>query len=494
MTTPLANPESAGLRQLAQALRQRELSPSELAQCFLQRARQFARLNAFIHLADPPVESTPTQSESNSPLRGIPIAHKDIFCVRGGRTTCGSRILENFVAPYNATVTQKCANAGMSLLGKTNMDEFAMGSSGEHSYFGPALNPWDETRAPGGSSSGSAVAVAAGLAPIATGTDTGGSIRQPAAFCGVTGIKPTYGRASRWGMTAFASSFDQAGIFARRAEDCALGLNVICGFDPRDSTSLQVPDEDFTRESDQPLKGRTIGIPREFFAEGLADNAAQKIRDAVAELEKLGAKAKEISLPSLAAAIPAYYVLTCAEASSNLARYDGIRYGRRAQGAANLQDLYCKSRAEGFGHEVKLRILAGTFVLSHGYYDAYYRRAAKIRGMIADDFERAFADECDIIAGPSAPDSAFGLGEIGENDPVRMYMQDVFTVPASLAGLPAMSLPCGFSASGMPLGMQLIGPKMAEARILGAAHQYQLQTDFHLQTPELKLKLKEKTQ
>ena len=496
MTAPLANPETAGLRQLAQALQARQISPAELRDFFQQRIQKFARLNAFIpapstppdHSPPPPASDLP---DSPSPLRGIPVAHKDIFCVKGARTTCGSRFLENFIAPYSAAVAEKCAAAGMPLLGKTNMDEFAMGSSGEHSHFGPTRNPWDETRAPGGSSSGSAAAVAAGLAPVASGTDTGGSIRQPAAFCGVTGIKPTYGRVSRWGMVAFASSFDQAGIFARRAEDCALGLNVICGFDPRDSTSLDAPDEDFAREMDAapdpklPLKGRTIGVPREFFAEGLSGQAAQKTREAIVQLEKLGAQAREISLPSLTAAIPAYYVLTCAEASSNLARYDGVRYGRRAQGAADLREMYCKSRAEGFGHEVKLRILAGTFVLSHGYYDAYYRRAAKIRRMIADDFQRAFSEGCDAIAGPAAPDSAFRLGEIGENDPVRMYMQDVFTVPASLAGLPALSAPCGFCQNGMPLGLQLIGPRMGEARILSIARFYQTQTDFHLQTPNL---------
>ena len=496
MTAPLANPETAGLRQLAQALQARQISPAELRDFFQQRIQKFARLNAFIPAPSPPPDHSPPPPASDlpdspSPLRGIPVAHKDIFCVKGARTTCGSRFLENFIAPYSAAVAEKCAAAGMPLLGKTNMDEFAMGSSGEHSHFGPTRNPWDETRAPGGSSSGSAAAVAAGLAPIASGTDTGGSIRQPAAFCGVTGIKPTYGRVSRWGMVAFASSFDQAGIFARRAEDCALGLNVICGFDPRDSTSLDAPDEDFAREMDAapdpklPLKGRTIGVPREFFAEGLSDQAAQKTREAIVQLEKLGAQTREISLPSLTAAIPAYYVLTCAEASSNLARYDGVRYGRRAQGAADLREMYCKSRAEGFGREVKLRILAGTFVLSHGYYDAYYRRAAKIRRMIADDFQRAFSEGCDAIAGPAAPDSAFGLGEIGENDPVRMYMQDVFTVPASLAGLPALSAPCGFCQNGMPLGLQLIGPRMGEARILSIARFYQTQTDFHLQTPNL---------
>ena len=505
MSAAAPNPETAGLRELAQALQNRQISPAELRDFFRERIRKHARLNAFIQTgadadadASANAENIPdseSDSESenkiDSPLRGVPVAHKDIFCVKGARTTCGSRMLENFVAPYTAAVAQKCADAGMPLLGKTNMDEFAMGSSGEHSFFGPARNPWDEARAPGGSSSGSAVAVAAGLAPIATGTDTGGSIRQPAAFCGVSGIKPTYGRASRWGLVAFASSFDQAGIFARRAEDCALGLNVICGFDPRDSTSLEVPDENFAREIEngkadsKPLAGKTVGVPKEFFAEGLSDIAAQKTREAISEMEKLGATAREISLPSLAAAIPAYYVLTCAEASSNLARYDGVRYGRRAEGAADLRELYCKSRAEGFGREVKLRILAGTFVLSHGYYDAYYRRAAKIRRMIADDFARAFAEGCDVVAGPATPDSAFKLGAIGENDPVQMYMQDVFTVPASLAGLPAMSVPCGFCAEGMPLGLQLIGPRLGEARVLGVAHHYQTQTDFHLQAPNL---------
>ena len=422
MTAPLSNPETAGLRQLAQALQARQISPTELRDFFRRRIQKFARLNAFIpdhpdHSPPPPSADLP---DSPSPLRGIPVAHKDIFCVKGARTTCGSRFLENFIAPYSAAVAEKCAAAGMPLLGKTNMDEFAMGSSGEHSHFGPTRNPWDETRAPGGSSSGSAAAVAAGLAPVASGTDTGGSIRQPAAFCGITGIKPTYGRVSRWGMVAFASSFDQAGIFARRAEDCALGLNVICGFDPRDSTSLDAPDEDFAREINAapdpklPLKGKTIGVPREFFSEGLSGQAAQKTREAIVQLEKLGAQAREISLPSLTAAIPAYYVLTCAEASSNLARYDGVRYGRRAQGAADLREMYCKSRAEGFGREVKLRILAGTFVLSHGYYDAYYRRAAKIRRMIADDFQRAFSGGATSLPVRPPPTPLLGWGRLAK--------------------------------------------------------------------------------
>ena len=504
MTGPLQNPEAAGLRQLAQALQARQISPAELGGIFRRRIRQFARLNAFVHIRDDDTDddaapsqknSGPqTESESEFSPRGIPVAHKDVFCVNGLRTACGSRILENFIAPYDATVVRKCADAGMVMLGKTNMDEFAMGSSGEHSHFGPARNPWDESKTPGGSSSGSAAAVAAGLAPVATGSDTGGSIRQPAAFCGVSGIKPTYGRASRWGLVAFASSFDQAGIFARRAEDCALGLNIICGFDPRDSTSLEIPDEDFSREisgpenqdSKSPMKGKTIGVPREFFGDGLADQVANKTREAIREFEKMGARVMEISLPSLSVAIPAYYVLTCAEASSNLARYDGVRYGRRAEGPFDsLQDLYCKTRSEGFGREAKLRILAGTFVLSHGYYEAYYRRAARIRGMIADDFQAAFS-QCDIVMGPAAPDTAFGLGEISARDPVRMYLQDAFTVPASLAGLPAMSIPCGFDSGGMPVGLQLIAPRLQEAQMLGFAHQYQLRSDFHLQVPKLK--------
>ena len=502
MTSPLANPETAGLRQLAQALQTRQISPTELGDLFRRRIRQFARLNAFVHIhdennnhpdapdapSDAPPESDSKAAKAAFSPRGIPVAHKDVFCVSGLRTACGSRILENFIAPYSAAIVQKCADAGMPLVGKTNMDEFAMGSSGEHSHFGPTKNPWDESKTPGGSSSGSAAAVAAGLAPVATGSDTGGSIRQPAAFCGVSGIKPTYGRASRWGLVAFASSFDQAGILARRAEDCALGLNIICGFDPRDSTSLEIPDEDFARhiQAPPPMKGKTIGVPREFFGDGLAEQVAAKTREAIREFEKMGARIMDVSLPSLSVAIPAYYVLTCAEASSNLARYDGVRYGRRADGPFDsLQDLYCKTRAEGFGHEAKLRILAGTFVLSHGYYEAYYRRAAKIRGMIADDFRAAFS-QCDIVMGPAAPDTAFGLGEISDQDPVRMYMQDVFTVPASLAGLPAMSIPCGFDSGGMPVGLQLIAPRLREAEMLGFAHQYQLRSDFHLQTPKLK--------
>ena len=486
---------TSGLRELSAALSGGAMSPRELAEFYLARARTHSRLNAFVSLND----DAPQQADSHPPdslLSGIPVAHKDVLCAKGMRTTCGSRMLENFVAPYDATIVRKCADAGMTTLGKTNMDEFAMGSSGEHSHFGPALNPWDETRVPGGSSSGAAVAVAAGLAPVATGTDTGGSIRQPAAFCGVAGIKPTYGRASRWGLVAFASSFDQAGIFARRAEDCAMMLNAICGFDPRDSTSLQVPDEDFRRElrelnelrgseSESSLRGKTVGLPREFFGDGLANEVASRVREAVAVLESAGATVRDIAMPSLSAAIPAYYVLTCAEASSNLARYDGVRYGRRAAAAADLREMYCKSRAEGFGREVKLRILAGTFVLSHGYYDAYYRRAMKIRKLASDDFSRAFDSGVDIVAGPATPDSAFALGEIAADDPVRMYLQDIYTVPASLAGLPAMSVPCGFDGRGMPVGLQLVAPRMNEARMLAVANEYQKRTDFHLQAPKL---------
>ena len=491
--SPLQNPETAGLRELAQALRNREISPSELGDFFRARIRKFARLNAFVHIQDDDEAESEFARNRNSgfSLRGIPIAHKDLFCVKGVRTTCGARILDSFIAPCDATAVQKCADAGMRVVGKTNMDEFGIGSSGERSCFGPTRNPWDETRSPGGSSSGSAVAVAAGLAPVATGSDTGGSIRQPAAFCGVTGIKPTFGRVSRRGFAAFTSSFCQGGIFARRAEDCALALNAVCGFDPRDSMSLKVPDEDFAREigdggSAFSMKGKTIGVPREFFGDGLglAEEVAQKNLEAILEFEKMGATIRDISLPSLSAAYPAYYALACAETAGIFAGHDDEQ---SAQGPlALVNGLGPKARGEGFGREPKLRILAGTFMRSSEYGAERRRCAAKIRRRVADDFGRAFAEECDVVMGPVALDAAFKLGEIPGSDPVRMCLQDVFLVPANLAGLPAMSIPCGLTAAGMPVGLQLIGPRLQEARMLGFAHQYQLRADFHLRTPNLK--------
>ncbi|MGI9306257.1 MAG: Asp-tRNA(Asn)/Glu-tRNA(Gln) amidotransferase subunit GatA [Gammaproteobacteria bacterium] len=469
---------AAGARRLRDIAAAGEASPAEIFAHFRRRAQTYQRLNAFVHLAEE------CAAPNEGALRGVPVAHKDIFCQKGIVSSCASRILSSYRPPFDAAVVERAKDSGMTFLGRTNMDEFAMGSSGEHSIYGAALNPWDESRVPGGSSSGAAAAVAARLAPLATGTDTGGSIRQPAAFCGITGVKPTYGRVSRWGMVAFASSFDQGGALAVSAEDCALALNALCGFDGRDSTSLQMPPEDMTRLLDEPVRGMTIGVPEDFFGEGLDAECGARVREALAELQKAGAKLKEIKLPSFGLAVPAYYVLTCAEASSNLSRFDGARYGRRAAEFSGLQEMYEKSRAEGFGGEVKRRILVGAFVLSYGYYDAYYRRAAMARQRIAADFAAAFA-ECDLIAGPTAPGPAFPLGAFAESDPVSMYMQDIYTVPVSLAGLPAASVPCGF-ARGLPVGLQLIAPPLAEARLLQAAHQYQLRADFHLRMPEIR--------
>lgn len=411
----------------------------------------------------------------------MPIAHKDIFCARDVASTCGSNILKNYNPPYDAAIVERAHAAGMVCLGRTNMDEFAMGSSGEHSVYGATLNPWNETRTPGGSSSGSAAAVAARLTPVATATDTGGSIRQPAAFCGVTGVKPTYGRISRWGMVAFASSFDQGGVIAVSADDCALALNALCGFDARDSTSLDVPTEDFTHDIHTPLSGLKIGVPAEFFGDGLNAETGTRVQEALQTMQKAGAELVDVRLPAVNFAIPAYYVLTCAEASSNLSRFDGVRYGLRADNANDLLSMYEKTRAAGFGEEVKRRILVGAYVLSYGYYDAYYRRAMKVRKLVADDFARAF-EQCDLIAGPTTPGPAFALNEIADSDPVTMYKQDIYTVPINLAGLPAASVPCGF-AGALPVGLQLIAPPMEEARLLRVAHQYQQHTDFHQRLP-----------
>lgn len=469
---------NSGLRALRAAVQSKQVSSAELCDYFRQRIEKFSHLNAFLRVN----ENSSSATSADAPLAGLPIAHKDIFCARGEKTTCGSRMLENFVSPYDSAVVEKCRAAGMVAIGRTNMDEFAMGSSGEHSAFGATRNPWNEKRVPGGSSSGSAAAVAARLAPAATATDTGGSIRQPAAFCGVTGIRPTYGRVSRWGMVAFASSFDQGGVIAKSADDCALLLSAIAGHDERDSTSLQQPPEDFARELDAPLDGRTIGIPEEFFGDGLDNAVAARVQDAAKQLEKIGATLKKISLASVRHAIAAYYVLTCAEASSNLARYDGVRYGFRAAPAAGLDGMYEQTRAQGFGGEAKRRILIGAYMLSYGYYDAYYRRAMKVRALIADDFKAAFAS-CDAILGPTTPGTAFALDAIADSDPVAMYLQDIYTVPVNLAGLPAMSLPCGFADDGMPVGLHLIAPPLAEARLLNIAHQYQQETGFHRQMP-----------
>jgi aspartyl-tRNA(Asn)/glutamyl-tRNA(Gln) amidotransferase subunit A len=475
--------------QLAAKLKAKEVSALEAARHFLARGQQHAALGAYL-ATDPDVTLAQARAADQriaageaAPLLGVPIAHKDIFVTKDFPSTAGSRMLEGYRSPFDATVVRKLAEAGTVTLGKLNCDEFAMGSSNENSAYGVVKNPWDTSRIPGGSSGGSAVAVAARMAPAATGTDTGGSIRQPASFCGITGIKPTYGRASRYGMIAYASSLDQAGPMARTAQDCALLLSALCGPDPdRDSTSLDVPAEDFTRALDGRLEGLRIGVPKEFFAEGVSADVRAAIDAALAQYEKLGAKRVEISLPRTELAIPVYYIIAPAEASSNLSRFDGVKFGHRASQYGDLLDMYKKTRAEGFGLEVQRRIMTGTYVLSHGYYDAYYLQAQKIRRMIADDFQDAFR-QCDVIAGPVAPTVAWKLGEHG-GDPVADYLADIFTLPGSLAGLPGMSIPVGFGEGGMPVGLQLIGNYLDEARLLNVAHRYQQATDFHLRKPE----------
>ncbi len=478
----------ASLRQLSQALAAKQVSSVELTQLFLDRiARLNPALNAFVTVdAEKSLNSARAADAriaagTAGPLTGIPIAQKDIFCAEGWRTTCGSKMLANFISPYDATVIRKMhGEAGMVSLGKTNMDEFAMGSSNETSFFGPVRNPWDAERVPGGSSGGSAAAVAARLAPAATGTDTGGSIRQPAALCNLTGLKPTYGVVSRYGMIAFASSLDQGGPMAKSAEDCALLLNAMAGFDERDSTSLGRLAEDYARDLEKPPNGLRIGLPREFFGEGCDAEVMASVRAAIAEYEKLGATTVEVSLPNSHLSVPAYYVIAPAEASSNLSRFDGVRYGYRAPEYGSLDDMYMKTRAQGFGAEVKRRILIGTYVLSHGYYDAYYLQAQRIRRLIADDFVEAFK-ACDVIMGPTSPSTAFKLGEKAA-DPVQMYLSDIYTIAVNLAGLPGMSIPCGF-ADGLPVGLQLIGNYFAEARLLNVAHRYQQATDWHRRRP-----------
>lgn len=488
----------SSLKQLAAALAAKSVSSVELTQWYLDRiTRLNPAINAYITVD--PERSLAQAREADAridrgeagPLTGIPLAQKDIFCTEGWRTTCGSKMLANFVAPYNATVIEQFNAAGAVNLGKTNMDEFAMGSSNETSYFGTVKNPWDATRVPGGSSGGSAAAVAARLAPAATGTDTGGSIRQPAALCNLTGLKPTYGLVSRYGMIAFASSLDQGGPMARSAEDCAVLLNTMAGFDPRDSTSLERPAEDYTRDlaaesGDKPLAGLKIGLPKEFFGAGCDAGIMQAVHAALAVYEMLGAETVEISLPNSRLAVPAYYVIAPAEASSNLSRFDGVRYGYRTADYADLNEMYSKTRAEGFGAEVKRRILIGTYVLSHGYYDAYYLQAQRIRRLIADDFAAAFR-QCDVIMGPTSPCSAFKLGE-KSSDPVQMYLSDIYTIAVNLAGLPALSLPCGFvdtDGTALPTGLQIIGNYFAEARLLNVAHRYQQATGWHTRTPQL---------
>ncbi len=478
-----------GVAEQAALLRERKVSAVELAQHHLQRIEQHRSLNAFLEvnpevtLAQAKAADARLAKGEQGPLLGVPVAHKDIFTTRDFATTAGSQMLAGYRSPFDATVVAKLGvdQAGMVTLGKLNCDEFAMGGSNENSAYGPTPNPWDTSRISGGSSGGTAVAVAAGLAPAATGTDTGGSVRQPASFCGVTGIKPTYGRASRHGMVAFASSLDQAGVMARSAADCAALLSAICGPDlDRDSTSLDVPAEDFSRGLNQPVQGLRIGVPKEFFGEGVAPGVRAATQAALDALKALGAQLVDISLPRTQLSIPVYYIIAPAEASSNLQRFDGVKFGHRCADPQDLMDLYKRTRAEGFGAEVKRRIMIGTYVLSHGYYDAYYVKAQQIRRLIADDFAQAFT-QCDVIAGPVAPTVARPLGP--QSDPVAEYLADIFTLPASLAGLPGLSLPCGFGEQGMPVGLQLIGNHLQEGKILRVAHQYQLATDFHRQAP-----------
>lgn len=478
------------LKKLSTLLQSKQISATELATHYLQRI-EASSLNAFTHvdrnftlqqaaLADQRIANGDTTM-----LTGIPIAHKDIFVTQQWRSTAGSKMLENYVSPFDATVVEHFKQAGMVNLGKLNCDEFAMGSGNENSYFGAVKNPWDNLAVPGGSSGGSAAAIAARLTPAATGTDTGGSIRQPAAFCGITGIKPTYGSVSRFGMIAFASSLDQGGPMAQSAEDCSFLLNAMAGFDEKDSTSVERKKEDFSRDLHQDIKGLRIGVPKEFFGAGLAKDVEQAVRAALAEYEKLGAVLVDISLPKTELSIPVYYVIAPAEASSNLSRFDGVRYGHRAANYTDLKDMYQKTRAEGFGDEVKRRILVGAYVLSHGYYDAYYVQAQKIRRLIANDFQAAF-EQCDVIMGPVAPTVAWNIGA-QSNDPLANYLADIFTLSTSLAGLPGMSIPCGFGQgdtnSKRPVGLQIIGNYFAEAKLLNVAHQYQQATDWHTKSP-----------
>ena len=473
--------------ELADGLRARRFSSVEVARHFLDRIQRFnPDLNALITVtaerALQAAEQADRQLASGAagPLTGLPIAHKDIFCTDGVLTTCGSKMLSNFEAPYDATVVERLSQAGVITLGKANMDEFAMGSSNETSWYGPVKNPWDLKKVPGGSSGGSAAAVAARIAPAATGTDTGGSIRQPAALTSLTGIKPTYGRVSRYGMIAFASSLDQAGTLTLTAQDSALLLQAMAGFDPRDSTSVDVPVPDYSAALDEPLAGLRIGLLKEFFDKGLDEANAKLVRDALKVYEAMGAKLVEVSLPNLPLSVPTYYVVAPAECSSNLSRFDGVRFGHRCENPRDLLDLYKRSRGEGFGAEVKRRIMTGTYVLSAGYYDAYYLKAQKVRRLIADDFERAFQD-VDVLMGPTSPTPAFDLGA-KVDDPVTMYLNDIYTIGANLAGLPAMSIPCGF-LGGLPVGLQIIGPHFAEAKLLNVAHRYQLETQWHKEIP-----------
>ncbi|MDP2903668.1 MAG: Asp-tRNA(Asn)/Glu-tRNA(Gln) amidotransferase subunit GatA [Methylovulum sp.] len=480
------------IKELADGLRSSEFSSVELTQHFLGRIKQHQHLNAYITVTeDLALQAAQAADEritsgNATLLTGIPIAQKDIFCTLGVKTSCGSKMLDNFIAPYNATVVEKLNQAGSIMLGKLNMDEFAMGSSNENSYYGVAKNPWDTKAVPGGSSGGSAVAVAAGLAVCATGTDTGGSIRQPAAFCGITGLKPTYGRVSRYGMIAYASSLDQGGPMARSAEDAAILLQAMAGFDEKDSTSVDHPVPDYSQALNTPLAGLKIGLPTEFFGAGLSRNIATDLDNAMNEYRRLGAEIIDISMPTLTLAIPTYYVIASAECSSNLSRFDGVRFGYRCENPVDLADLYTRSRGEGFGKEVKRRILMGTYALSAGYYDAYYLKAQKIRRLISDDFKNALS-KVDVIMSPVTPANAFGIGE-KTADPIQMYLEDLYTIAINLAGLPAISIPAGLSADAkgstpMPVGLQIIGNYFAEARLLNIAHCYQQVTDWHRRIP-----------
>lgn len=491
-------PHRLTIRQLRTQLDSKQLSATELAQHFLDRAQARADLNAFIHqnldttLAQARAADAAIAQGQAGALTGIPLAHKDLFVTTDFPTTAGSKILAQYISPFDATVVARLKSAGAVTLGKLNMDEFAMGSSNEHSHYGAVKNPWDTARVPGGSSGGSACAVAAGLTVAATGTDTGGSIRQPASFCGITGIKPTYGRVSRYGMIAYASSLDQAGPMAKTAEDCAFLLNAMHGFDERDSTSMQRDNEDFTRllgqkfsadaNDAQPLKGLRIGIPAEFYGAGLDDAVKTATLNAIKQFEQLGAAVVDVHLPHTELSIPTYYVIAPAEASSNLSRFDGVRYGYRTAEYKDLEEMYRKTRSEGFGWEVKRRIMIGTYVLSHGYYDAYYLQAQRLRRIIAQDYQDALA-QCDVLMGPVAPSTAWRLGEKSD-DPVQMYLEDVYTLSLNLAGLPGMSVPCGFSGEGLPIGLQIIGNYFDEARLLQVAHAYQQATDWHTRQPQ----------
>jgi aspartyl-tRNA(Asn)/glutamyl-tRNA(Gln) amidotransferase subunit A len=481
------------VHELSAALQKGELSSQAVCQTFLKRSADNSKLNAFVELSQDNILAHAQLADEElkkgvkKPLLGVPIAVKDIILTKGTKTTCASEFLRDFVAPYDATVVRKLKDAGAIIFGKTNLDEFAMGSSNENSIFGPVENPWKAGYVPGGSSGGSAAVVAGRLAPASLGTDTGGSIRQPASYCNIVGLKPTYGRVSRYGVVAFASSLDQVGPFARTVKDCALLTQVLCGRDEYDSTSADMPVPDFTASLNKGVKGLRIGVPKEYFVDGMNPEVAQTVRTAIDKLASLGAEIKEVSLPHTEAALAVYYILAPAEASSNLARFDGIRYGHRAKDGKNLYDLYCNSRAQGFGAEVKRRIMVGTYVLSTGYYDAFYRKAQKVRALIAQDFTKVFAGQVDCIISPAAPTTAFKIGE-KTTDPIAMYLNDIFTIPVNLAGLPGMSIPCGFDAAGLPIGLQLIGKPWGEETLFQVASAYEAANDWHKKQPAMGVK------